>query len=98
MAEEGWPCATEPCGGAPRHTRPRRQHRVGVAVQPRCAGRRGNRGEANGVAGLASNGFKGSCHPHRPSATITTRQRGKRQIGAWPHSNHGRMGSGGLVA
>ena len=56
---EGWPCAAEPCGGAPRqHGRVSDDGEV-VDVRLRRAGRRGIRGESSGATNLARGGQMG---------------------------------------
>ena len=68
---EGWPCAAEPCGGAPRWRGRVNGDGEAVAVPLTCARWRGRQGEASSVGELALGGGRrvaldhGRSRPYR---------------------------------
>ena len=63
MTEKGWPCAAEPCGGAPWwHGHVSNDGEV-VEVWLWHAGRRGDEGESSGAQELAQGEVMEGCPP-----------------------------------
>ena len=82
MMEKGWPCATEPCDGAPWRHRCVSNDGEAVVVRLWRAGRRGDEGESSGAQELAQGEVMEGYPRPWPSAALSTWQRGKFQFGA----------------